>query len=138
MQPSKIDPTHFEFIAELCEQHSDLIRVRFSSRHSTQKHYIATVQFDNYEQELIQGWYCTCSIGARVLGCCSHTAALLWYLGVRRAEYEVKEHPLSAQYLLEMVNDCIQYRELMESDDEEDDEARYDLASDHNDNSSDD
>ena len=57
---------------------------------------------------------------------------------MRRAEYEVKEHPLSAQYLLETVNDCIQFPELMESDDEEDDEARYDLASDHNDNSSDD
>ena len=88
-------------------------------------------------EEPIQGWYCTCPIGARVLDCCSHTAALLWYLGVRRAEYEDKEHSLSAQYLLETVNDCIQYPELMESDDEEDDEARYDLASDHSDNSSD-
>ena len=50
LQPSKTDPTHFEFVVELCEQHSDLIRVRFSSRHSTQKHYIATVQFDNYDR----------------------------------------------------------------------------------------
>ena len=77
-------------------------------------------------------------MGAMVLGCCSHTTALLWYLGVRRAEYEVKEHPLSAQYLLDTANDCIQYLELMESDDEEGDEARYDLSSDHSDNSSED
>ncbi|CAF4165165.1 unnamed protein product [Rotaria sp. Silwood2] len=97
----------------------------------------ATVQFANYQDESIQGWYCTCPTGARVVGCCAHTAALLWYLGVCRAEYDDKGHPLSAQYLLETVDDCIQYAETIETDDEEEGEVKYHLASDHSDSNSD-
>ncbi len=129
MQPSQLDPNDLEFVIELCQQHSDLIRVRFSSRHSTQKNYIATIQFDNDEEDPIEGWYCTCPTGARVIGCCSHVAALLWYLGVCRAEYDDKGHPLSAQFLLETVEDCIQYAETIDTDDEEEDGVRYSLGS---------
>jgi hypothetical protein len=56
-------------------------------------------------------------------------AALLWYLGVCRAEYDDKGHPLSAQFLLETVEDCIQYAETIDTDDEEEDGVRYSLGS---------
>ncbi|CAF1533143.1 unnamed protein product [Adineta ricciae] len=137
LQPSQTVPTDLEFIVELCEQQSDLIRIRFSSRHSTQKHYIATVQFDNYKEEPILGWYCTCPRCSGVLGCCSHTAALLWYLGVCRAEYDTTDHPLSAQYLLETVDDCIQYADPVTTDDEDDDNGvRYTLNDHHSESDS--
>lgn len=137
LKPSELDPNDLEFIVELCEQHSDLIRIRFVSRHSTNKNYLATVQFDTYQDEPIQGWYCTCPAGARVVGCCVHIAALLWYLGVCRAEYDGKGHSLSAQHLLQAVEDCVQYVETIDSDDEEEIESRYYLATDQSDESSD-
>jgi hypothetical protein len=35
------------------------------------------VQFDNNDDdESIKGWFCTCSAGARVIGCCAHITAL--------------------------------------------------------------
>ncbi|CAC5387950.1 unnamed protein product [Mytilus coruscus] len=36
----------------------------------------------------IEGWYCTCKSGARVVGCCAHVASLLWYLGYQRLEQQ--------------------------------------------------
>ncbi|CAF2696014.1 unnamed protein product [Rotaria sp. Silwood2] len=135
LKPSEIDPDDLEFIIELCEQHDDLVRVRFSSRHSTQKSYTATVQYDSDEEKQIQGWYCTCPNGARVLGCCPHIAALLWYLGVCRADTDDTGHPLSTQNLLDAVNDCIQYQEI--EDDDEDEGAKYNLIDDQNGSDSD-
>ncbi|VDH95598.1 Hypothetical predicted protein [Mytilus galloprovincialis] len=36
----------------------------------------------------IEGWYCTCKSGARVVGCCAHVASVLWYLGYQRLEQQ--------------------------------------------------
>ena len=94
---------------------------------------MATVQFDTYKDEPIQGWYCTCPTSSRVVGCCVHVAALLWYLGVCRADYDDKGHSLSAQHLLQTVEDCVQYVEALDTDDEEESESRYCLATDSND-----
>ena len=63
LDPSNIDDKQMEFIVELCKEHEDLVRTLFQSRHSKQKQYMATLQF-NEEQQPIQGWYCTCTSGA--------------------------------------------------------------------------
>lgn len=34
----------------------------------------------------IQGYYCTCKSGARILGTCAHIANVLWYIGYARHE----------------------------------------------------
>ncbi|CAF3491531.1 unnamed protein product [Rotaria socialis] len=111
LKRSELDPNDLEFTVELCEQHSDLIRIRFVSRHSTNQNHLATVQFDTYQDEPIQGWYCTGHTGARVVGCYVHIAALIWYLGVCRAEYNDKGHSLSAQHLFQVVENYLQYAE---------------------------
>ncbi|XP_052680283.1 uncharacterized protein LOC128161076 [Crassostrea angulata] len=44
------------------------------------------VKWIQYTPEQISGWYCTCKVGARVVGCCAHIASALWYLGYERHE----------------------------------------------------
>jgi hypothetical protein len=34
----------------------------------------------------ITGWFCTCYVGARTVGTCSHVASVIWYLGIGRYE----------------------------------------------------
>ncbi|CAF4532625.1 unnamed protein product, partial [Rotaria magnacalcarata] len=46
-----------EFRVELCNEHEDLVRARFQSRHSNNKKHIATVQFDNHKQQSIDACY---------------------------------------------------------------------------------
>ncbi|CAF4885433.1 unnamed protein product [Rotaria socialis] len=110
-----------EFIIELCAQHNDLVRARFESRHCNNKDHIATVQFKLYTESPISGWYCTCASGWRDVGCCAHVAALLWHLGVRRANINENTHPLSAGHLFASIDDSMQFSEVEESDEDQDD-----------------
>lgn len=129
MQPSILDEDQFEFVVELCSQYNDLIRVRFASRHSNARKYVATVQFDDDdEEEPIKGWFCTCSAGARIIGCCAHITALIWHLGVSRAEINSSDDPLLAKNLLLHVDDCDQYSEKETSDDEDNDSSQSDVS----------
>ena len=100
---------------ELCTEHEDLVRARFQSRCSKKKQYMATIQFNEKEQQLIQGWYCTCTSGAREVGMCSHVTALFWHLEVQRAVIKISVHPLAAVKLLDVVDDSMKF-----SDDETD------------------
>ncbi len=114
-----------EFIVELYTTQTDLVRVRFHSRHSNKKNHVATVQFDEENENPIRGYYCTCVSGARDLGCCVHVAAVLWHMGVQRAEINPTVHPLSAVQLLQAVNDSIQYSQLDDESDHDEEDIRY-------------
>ena len=118
LRPSYFDEDDLEFIVELCDKYEDLVRVRFQSRHNSQKNYIATVQFDDKQDQPIQGWFCTCASGSRTVGCCAHITALLWHLGVMRGEIDTALHPLSAARLLGFVDDSIFNSGTDESDDD--------------------
>ncbi|CAF4389714.1 unnamed protein product, partial [Rotaria magnacalcarata] len=127
-----------EFLVELCTTREDLVRVRFQSRHSNRKHHAATVQFHIMNEDPIRGYYCTCTSGAREVGCCVHVAAVLWHLGVQRGNIDQNVHPLSAIKLMEAVHDSTQYSRLHdESDDDDDDDVRYTINQDYIDNSDD-
>lgn len=122
LKPSILDEEELEFVVELCSNHHDLVRVRFVSRHSSSKTYMATVQFDqDDENDPIKAWFCTCFAGARIIGCCAHITALIWHLGVCRGETDGTPHPLSAAKLILSVDDCIQYSTTDESDDDQSD-----------------
>jgi len=110
MKPSLLDDDQYEFIVELSSKYNDLIRVRFASRHSSRKKDAATVQFD--EEEPIKGWFCTCSAGARNVGCCAHVTSLIWHLGVYRGEINPDDHQLAASNFLRSIEDCIQYSDI--------------------------
>jgi hypothetical protein len=118
------------FMVELCHEHDDLVRARFSSRHSKNKNHTTTIQFDNQKQQPIEAWYCTCCAGAREVGMCSHITALLWHLGVNRATIPTDDHPLSASRLLNAIDDSAQFHEDEEQSD--DDTLSPPVASDAN------
>jgi hypothetical protein len=103
-------------LIELCAQHNDLVRARFASRHSNNKNYTATVQFKADSKQPITGWYCTCISGWRDVGCCAHVVALLWHLGVCRAQIDKKIHPLSASQLFAEIDDSMQFSDVDDSD----------------------
>ncbi len=100
----------------MCDKQSDLLRVRFHSRHSNAKHHIATVQFDDDQEQAIQGWFCTCASGSRTVGCCAHVTAVLWHMGVNQGEINTALHPLSAARLLGFVDDSNMHLEDDESE----------------------
>ena len=70
-------------------QNLELIRIKLCSRfrggaeHQLWIHYQPNGQGVN----AINAYYCTCRVGARTLGTCSHVAAILWQLGYRRGAY---------------------------------------------------
>ncbi|CAF2102623.1 unnamed protein product, partial [Rotaria magnacalcarata] len=121
LKQSPLVDNDMEFIIELCAQYDDLVRVRFESRHCNNKTHIATVQFKLYTESPISGWYCTCTSGWRDVGCCAHVAALLWHLGVRRANISENTHPLSADHLFASIDDSMQFSEVEKSDEDQDD-----------------
>jgi hypothetical protein len=119
--PSILNEDELEFVVELCATQNDLVRVRFQSRHSNQKHHVVTVQFDETKENPIRDYYCTCNSGSREVGCCVHTAAILWHLGVRKGEIDCTMYPLLAVKLLQAVDDSMQYTQFDdETDDDED------------------
>lgn len=119
LKPSEIFPGESEFLAEECENHSNLVRARFASRHSSSKNYIATVEFDNErDEEPITGWYCTCAAGARAVGCCGHVAALLWHMGVCRGQPEEIVNPLSSVHFHDFIHDAADMPDDSDSSDD--------------------
>ena len=107
---------------ELCAQRTDLVRARFVSRHSNNKNYIATIQFNVDTECPINSWFCTCISGSRDVGCCAHVTALLWHLGVSQAEHDNKLHPLSAGHLLLSIDDSTPLPDIDDSDHNDDDD----------------
>lgn len=58
-----------------------LVRVRLQSRHVSSRSYQLWIRYDKAS---VTAWYCKCRAGARVVGMCSHIAAILWFLGNAR------------------------------------------------------
>lgn len=58
-----------------------LIQLKLQSRHISSRKYTLWIQFN--ETQII-ATYCKCRAGARVVGVCSHVAAVLWFLGFSR------------------------------------------------------
>jgi hypothetical protein len=120
LTPSIINDDELEFVVELCSDYDDLVRARFASRHSNSKSYIAIVQYNTrYTGHPVHGWYCTCVTGYRDVGCCCHVAALLWHLGVCRAEVDQNIHPLAASTIFDSIYDSAQFSDVEETDDEQ-------------------
>lgn len=77
-----------------------LLRVKLQSRHVSSRSYLLWIQYDEGE---VKAWYCKCRAGARVVGMCSHVAAILWYLGYARHQRDKK---LGVQDWGEFVDDA--------------------------------
>ena len=53
------------------------MHARIQSRHTSAKLYDIWVEQDG---KTVTGWYCQCTIGTRIVGCCSHIASVIWFL----------------------------------------------------------
>ncbi|XP_063426803.1 uncharacterized protein LOC134710378 [Mytilus trossulus] len=75
-----------KFELYVCKIKENLLKIKIQSRHSNK---LSHTVFISYSDEGdIEGWYCTCKSGARVVGCCAHVASVLWYLGYQRLEQQ--------------------------------------------------
>ncbi|XP_055997806.1 uncharacterized protein LOC125683246 [Ostrea edulis] len=85
-----------------------LLKVKIQSRHTSSKQYFVWIE---YSECTVNAWYCTCRAGARVVGRCSHIAAIIWYLAKGRHEgkrYGVRdwgEHVLDAADIPPTIDD---------------------------------
>ena len=61
-----------------------LLQVQIKSRHSRNVIHKLWIQYDVNKNDCVSGWYCTCKVGSRVVGCCAHVASVMWYLGYQR------------------------------------------------------
>ena len=89
------------FTVQLPKQREDILRAHVQSRHRTTVIYNLYLQYNSTK---IQGWYCQCLSGGRVIGCCAHTGTVIWYLAFDRHASK-RLRPRSNSYL-ETLNDA--------------------------------
>lgn len=94
-----------EFGIFIHREKEDIIRTRIQSRFSKSKSHDAWVKFDKNVNgsDAIKGLYCSCKVGERTLGCCSHLTAVLRYLGFDR--YQAKTKTFRSQFAWDAI-DC--------------------------------
>ena len=82
-----------------------LIRVKIRSRFSSAVIHNTWIEYSKNPNQPITNWYCSCRAGARVLGTCSHTTSVLWYLGY--AQYD--ETSLNKKSSMNLIKFCQDY-----------------------------
>lgn len=107
-----------DFIIYVHRENHEIIRSKIQSRFSKSKVHNAWVKFDknNNGHASITGLYCTCKVGERTLGCCSHLATVVRYFGYERYQ------PVRAVFRSQSAWDAIDCAEYDISDDEDSDE----------------
>jgi hypothetical protein len=90
------------------------------SGHSRRKSYESTIYHNKDE---IKGWYCTCPDGAKVVGCCSHIASVIWYLAYERFQSEERSKP-SGTYM-SLVDDSIVLSDFYDSSETDDSDNEH-------------
>ena len=89
---TELTDSDVNFPIEECAEHGneDIVRLRFRSAHKNSSIYQTYVQFDSTQ---VMAWYCTCKAGIRTVGCCSHVAAAIWFLGYERHQVTATRQP---------------------------------------------
>ena len=105
------------YTLSVCKDRPDLLRIKMSSRHSSSKYYSLWLEYDDSE---VTGWYCTCKVGARVVGCCAHIASVIWYLGFHRWSEETGSCNTACKKFSDSVMDA---RYMPASSDESDNDS---------------
>jgi hypothetical protein len=69
-----------------------IISSHFYSRHSNSTEYFVVLKYIANDENSIQ-WKCSCLSGQRTCGCCSHIAALIYYLSFARFQPDSLKNP---------------------------------------------
>ena len=67
------------FTAQFSKQQLNVVRARIQPRHRYAVLYNLYIQ---YSRTKIEGWYCECPSGGRIIGCCSHIATVFGTLAM--------------------------------------------------------
>lgn len=98
----------------ITEDDKKIIFVKIQSRHSNSVKHKVFVMFKPLSKTLDDiSWVCSCKMGKRTLGCCSHVAALVYFMGV--GIYDIASIPKPGYSLKNILVPI-----LNESDEEED------------------
>lgn len=64
-----------------------LLCAKIQSRHISAKQYRCWVSFGD---GVVDGWFCKCKAGTRVVGMCGHVTSVIWYLSFGRYQNSLK------------------------------------------------
>lgn len=94
---------------------SIFLKVRIRSRHSMSVKYFVYVLVDKNKQgiEALSAHFCSCKVGQRVVGCCSHVATIMWFFGYARFLLDINKPAYSL---------CDIFYNIASSESEENDE----------------
>ena len=65
------------------KEQDGVLKAQIRSGHTNSRTYHLWIEHST-SLNPITGWFCTCKLGARVVGCCAHIASAFWYLGFER------------------------------------------------------
>ena len=70
---------------------TNILKLQVQSRHSNANKYRCYIDYvsNSHGVEGIKRHYCECKSGARTVGCCSHIAAVLYFLANARYRYRI-------------------------------------------------
>ena len=99
-----------------------LMRASLQSRHSNAKKHNVWLQ---YSSSNIIGWYCTCKSGEWGLGCCSHVACVLWFLGYARYHREALNQCSESfhEFLTDAADDSSDISNIDEDEDDDNEDT---------------
>jgi len=68
------------------EEETNIVRVKIGSRMSKRTNHTGWIEFTPFGTGMssIEGFCCTCKVGARVVGMCSHLCSVIWFLSYAR------------------------------------------------------
>jgi hypothetical protein len=75
------------------EEGTNILSAKIQSRHIGRTKYKLLIAYlPNIKDVLsISAWKCTCKVGNRKVGCCSHKASLIFYLSCGKYEEKLKK-----------------------------------------------
>lgn len=108
---------------------SNLLRLKLHSKfRSSATHYVWIEV--NVDGNKINRYYCQCRGGARTLGCCSHVASIIWFMGYERHNTPNYQPRIFGEDILEITKATLSVDpELGESEDESDEDETVPTAS---------
>lgn len=98
----------------ILDSKSRLLRARFQSRHSGATKYKSYITYmpNGNSRKSITGWLCSCKIGLRTVGCCSHIASIIYQLSY--GKYNESNNPAAS------LQSIFPVAAVVESSDEDD------------------
>lgn len=99
------------------DQHN-IIRVQIKSRHISKKIYHIFIDYSPFLNGIngIKRYYCSCPNGSRTAGCCSHLAAVIYYLSCARFKSKIIRPSDMLTNIFDTDNPCV----VIEEDSDED------------------